>query len=182
MHQIGEPMNARVRQYSHADDYERIGRFLVDTYSSRGEHRNWLRALGVYALPSAEPAGGPPDRAIPSCKCQPWSGRGLATISGTDCQHTTCSRACQPMVPGRRQCSGAERRGREAATAPSGSQGGGSPSRHSGGNVRMPRGHASRLFQVDDSVPALNAVVARPRSLQRVRKEGVLLPDTREET
>ena len=36
-------MRARVRQYNHAADYERVSRFLVRTYCTTGVHINWLQ-------------------------------------------------------------------------------------------------------------------------------------------
>ena len=41
-------MQTTVRQYNQAADYERVGRFLVRTYSSTGGHVNWLQARWEY--------------------------------------------------------------------------------------------------------------------------------------
>ena len=41
-------MRARLRQYDHAADYERVGRFLVRTYRTTGGHINWLQPRWEY--------------------------------------------------------------------------------------------------------------------------------------
>lgn len=41
-------MNTRFRFYNHAADYQRVGEFLVRTYSTAGEHINWLQPRWEY--------------------------------------------------------------------------------------------------------------------------------------
>lgn len=36
-------MNSTVRRYEHAADYDKVGRFLIDTYRSGDRHDNWLQ-------------------------------------------------------------------------------------------------------------------------------------------
>ncbi|MCK4283834.1 MAG: GNAT family N-acetyltransferase [Candidatus Brocadiae bacterium] len=41
-------MRTTVRQYDHAADYEKVGRFLVRTYRTTGEHINWVQPRWEY--------------------------------------------------------------------------------------------------------------------------------------
>jgi len=65
-------MAAAFRHYDHAHDYERVGRFLVRTYTAQGPSANWLQPRWLLHRGFDQP-GEPPEDGLEGRRFMQWA-------------------------------------------------------------------------------------------------------------